>query len=116
MARTRMMQIRPGASTSRFKNKWVTIDGKKFSSIREGRSYIVCRDKLLKQEIKNFECQKTYPLAVNGIHVCNYIADFVEHYFDGTFTVIDAKGVRTPLYKLKKKLMLAIYGIQIRET
>jgi hypothetical protein len=30
--------------------------------------------------------------------------------------VEDSKGVRTPVYKLKKKLMLACHGIEIRET
>ena len=44
-----------------------------------------------------------------------YIADFV--YEQGGETVVeDAKGYRTPEYKIKRKLMLRVHGIRIRET
>ena len=48
---------------------------------------------------------------------CSYIADFV--YFDvqsGKQVVEDVKGVRTPEYKIKRKLMLYIHNIRILET
>ena len=44
-------------------------------------------------------------------HECSYIADFC-----GETVVEDAKGYRTEVYKIKKKLMLERYGIQIREV
>lgn len=46
---------------------------------------------------------------------CSYIADFV-YFQDGKTVVEDAKGVRTPEYKIKRKLMLLNYGIRIKET
>lgn len=48
---------------------------------------------------------------------CKYIADFV--YIDaatGQTVVEDVKGVRTDVYKIKKKLMLYMHGIIIKET
>jgi hypothetical protein len=48
---------------------------------------------------------------------CHYIADFV--YTDpatGQEIVEDCKGFRTPEYRLKKKLMLLGWGIQIKEV
>lgn len=48
---------------------------------------------------------------------CSYKADFV--YVDtetGKEVVEDTKGVRTAEYKIKRKLMLFKYGIQIKET
>ena len=48
---------------------------------------------------------------------CSYKADFV--YVDtatGKEVVEDSKGVRTPEYKIKRKLMLHKYGIRIKET
>lgn len=48
---------------------------------------------------------------------CSYIADFV--YVDSATrkTVVeDSKGVRTKEYRIKKKLMLFVHGIKIRET
>lgn len=46
---------------------------------------------------------------------CHYVADFT-YRENGRFIVEDVKGVRTDVYKIKKKLMLARYGIRIKET
>lgn len=45
----------------------------------------------------------------------NYIADFV-YWEDGKMVVEDAKGVRTDDYIIKRKLMLYVHGIKIREV
>ena len=44
-----------------------------------------------------------------------YVADFV-YSRNGLTVVEDAKGVRTPVYRLKKRMMAEKYGIQIREV
>ena len=46
---------------------------------------------------------------------CSYYADFVYRDKDGNVVVEDAKGVRTKEYIIKRKLMLAVHGIQIKE-
>lgn len=46
---------------------------------------------------------------------CAYIADFVYRQ-GGELVVEDSKGFRTEVYKIKRKLMLYIYGIRIREV
>jgi len=46
---------------------------------------------------------------------CTYVADFVYTDRDGTVHVVDAKGWRTEVYRLKKKLMLMVHGIRIEE-
>lgn len=48
-------------------------------------------------------------------HECSYIADFC-YIKNGETVVEDAKGYRTEVYRIKKKLMLERYGIQIREV
>lgn len=45
---------------------------------------------------------------------CSYYADFV-YYENGKKVVEDAKGIRTEAYKIKRKLMRWILGIEIRE-
>ena len=46
---------------------------------------------------------------------CSYIADFV--YIENGVTIVeDCKGIRTEAYKIKKKLMLYIHGIRLKET
>lgn len=47
---------------------------------------------------------------------CSYIADFTYCDVHGNFIVEDAKGVRTEVYKIKRKLMLQVHGIIIKET
>lgn len=46
---------------------------------------------------------------------CSYYADFV-YDKDGVTVVEDAKGFRTREYILKRKLMLFLQGIRIKET
>jgi hypothetical protein len=64
--------------------------------------------------------QVPYPLAVAGVHVCEYRADFVyEEPPGGPRVVEDVKSPHTRRlepYRIKKALMLAILGIAIRET
>lgn len=46
---------------------------------------------------------------------CAYIADFV--YFNGSEMVVeDTKGMRTKDYVIKRKLMLYVHGIRVREV
>lgn len=47
-------------------------------------------------------------------HECSYYADFV-YDKDGVTVVEDTKGVRTPEYIIKRKLMLQVHGISIKE-
>lgn len=65
--------------------------------------------------IRNLEIQPKFPIAVNGIHCFNYVADFA--YFEGNARIVeDAKGFKTPVYRLKKRIVEAYYGIKIREV
>ncbi|MEO8136733.1 MAG: DUF1064 domain-containing protein [Betaproteobacteria bacterium] len=53
-----------------------------------------------------------------GERSASYIADFVVTYADGHVEVIDTKSFITrklPTYVLKRKLMLQVHGIRIRE-
>lgn len=44
-----------------------------------------------------------------------YLADFV--YEKGSQTIVeDVKGMKTDVYKIKRKLMLYFHGIQIKEV
>ncbi len=51
-----------------------------------------------------------------GERSCKYVADFVYLDHDGITVVEDSKGFRDPVFRLKKKLMLFIHAIRIRET
>ena len=68
--------------------------------------------------IKDLERQVKYDIVVNGEKICKYVADFKYNQIeeDGSQKEIveDAKGVETADFKLKKKLMKAVHGIEIK--
>lgn len=119
----------------KYKNKKVEFDGHKFDSRHEAERYIILRDKALRNEIQGLELQKKFVLIptqrapdtvnsrgkpVKGKVIekeCAYYADFV--YFDNKtqqFVVEDAKGMKTEVYRIKKKLMLYVHKIRIKEV
>ncbi len=92
-----------------------TFNGIVFDSKREMARYIHLMILENAGKIQDLERQISYPIEVNGQKICNYIADF--RYRDNDVTVVeDSKGVRTPVYRLKAKLVRAVYGIEIKET
>lgn len=91
------------------------VDGIWFDSKKEARHYSgLC---LLKKAgiISRIEIQVRYRLEVCGEKIADYVADFVVTFPDSRIEVQDVKGVRTPVYKLKKRLMKAIHKIEIKE-
>ncbi len=92
-----------------------TIDGITFHSKKEAARYEVLRDMLRDGKITDLRLQVSHQITVNGFKVCRYISDF-EYTEDGKPIVEDVKGRITDVYRLKKKLMAACLGIEIRET
>ena len=92
------------------------VDGIVFASKKEARRY---RELSLLQKaglISNLGLQPKYRLLVKDELICTYIGDFIYLSSGGGIVVEDVKGFKTPVYRLKKKLMKAIYGIEIKET
>lgn len=67
-------------------------------------------------QIHNLEIQPKFECHADGIKIGSYVGDFV--YFDenGKRVVEDVKGMKTPLYRWKKKHVEAEYKIHIREV
>lgn len=120
---------------SKYKAKKVEIDGIKFDSKKEARRYEELL--ILEQagEIKDLKRQVKYILIpaqrepdsvgarggrIKGKLIereCAYVADFV--YTDtatGELIVEDVKGMRTSEYIVKRKLMLWVNNIRIKEV
>lgn len=100
---------------SKYGNKKTVIDGITFDSMAEAARYGVLKTLERCGSVKNLRLQVPYDITINGKKVCKYVADFVydEH---GEQIVEDVKGMKTPVYTLKKKLMFAVFGIVILET
>lgn len=123
---------------SKYGNRKTVVNGIEFDSQKEARRYQELR--LLEQagrisdlrlQVKyvlipaqrapSFEIYKSGPNKGRRKpgkvleNECAYIADFV-YTQDGNEVVEDAKGMRTAVYRIKRKLMLERYGIQIKEV
>lgn len=108
-------------SKTKYHNKKVVVDGRTFDSRKEADRFRELSMLLKAGEITQLECQVPFVLIGsqrrNGRVVerpCTYKADFT-YYRDGEYHVEDVKGVRTPEYRIKRKLMLYIHNIQIEE-
>lgn len=102
---------------SKYKNKKTVIDGITFDSKREAARYGLLKALSEAGAIGGLRRQARYPLVVMGVKICTYVADFVYIDFAAKKEVVeDCKGCRTAVYKLKKKLMLACLGIDVKET
>ena len=102
---------------NKYSAKKITLYNIIFDSKKEGRRYLVLREKLNDGLIENLELQVPYRFIHNDVRICVYKADFT--YTDaatGVFIVEDVKGFKTAVYKLKKKMMKAFYNIDIYET
>lgn len=61
-------------------------------------------------EITHLTQQPVFTCTIDGRLVCKYIADFSYRLADsGLFIVADVKGVETDTFRLKKKLVEALY-------
>jgi hypothetical protein len=91
-----------------------------FSSGREARAAVTLTRRQQAGEIRALAFQVRWPIDVGGHHVCDYVADFQyeERQPDGLrwrLVVADAKGFRTPTYRLKARLMRICLGITVEE-
>jgi hypothetical protein len=95
-------------------------DGVVFDSKREMNRWGELQLLQKQGHISDLRRQVQYQLhARGGKVVSTYLADFVyvdQQVMPGETIVEDCKGVRTRMYRLKKKWLLAEHGIRIRET
>lgn|SRR3990167_2970855 len=103
---------------TKYGNVKTEINGYLFDSKREADRYLILLSMEQAGEIKQLELQPKFPLLVKtGKAVGFYKADF--QYFDVSkkeWVVEDAKGVRTAVYRLKKKIVEEVHGIKIVEV
>lgn len=124
-------------SGNKYRNRKVELDGFTFDSKKEARRYQEL--KLLENagQISRLELQKKYILIPAQYETyerysektgkrlkdgkiciekeCAYIADFA-YIENGRLVVEDTKGMKTKDYIIKRKMLLFLYGIRVREV
>ena len=123
----------------KYNNRKIIVDGITFDSKKEAKRYKelkmleragIIHD--LKRQVKYVlipaQYERTSSVYVKGNNKgkpkkgkllereCAYYADFVYSTKDGELVVEDTKGMRTPDYIIKRKLMLYVHGIRIVEV
>ena len=110
------------ASRSKYHNRKTECDGIIFDSKREAARYKELKLLLTAGEISDLRMQvpyeliPTFKLKGETFRGMKYVADFVYRDKNGNEVVEDSKGMRTDIYKLKKKLMAYIHHIVIQEV
>lgn len=124
-------------SSNKYKNQKIIVDNIKFDSKKEANRYFELRLLEKAGKIADLQRQVKYVLIPaqyegtgeyykKGVHKgeekkrlvekeCAYYADFVYEQ-DGKTIVEDTKGMKTDKYIIKRKLMLWVHGIKIREV
>lgn len=123
--------------TNKYRNTKTIVDGIEFDSRKEAARYKELKLLEAAGEISNLEMQVKFVLIPTqrepdfvgvrgGIKKgkviekeCSYLADFV-YIRDGEVIVEDVKGYKNGsaynIFKIKRKLMLYLYGIKVVET
>lgn len=104
---------------TKYGNKPTVVDNIRFDSIAEAKRYNEL--KLLERagEIRDLTLQPKFIFEHGGVRIGSYKADFqylLPH--SSVFIVEDVKALstKTQMYRLRKRMMLAFHGIEIREV
>ena len=108
---------------SKYGAKKTVVDNITFDSAKEANRYGILKMMLNAGKIRDLECQPVFSLDIGtsddtSVHVGEYRGDF--RYYDHTrgciIEDVKSKATATPLYKLKKRLVEALYGVEIVEV
>ena len=101
-----MARSRQTISTNKYRAVKTVIDGITFHSKKEAERYKILSLLESQGRIDNLRLQPRIALMVNGVKIGHYIADF-QYDMAGKQVIEDvkSKATRTPIYKLKKKIL-----------
>lgn len=121
-------------SGNKYKNEKVEFGGIKFDSKRERDRYMVLKDAERQGLISELKCQPKFTLIpaqyhdeqkqlktkIKMVQKCDFLAityrgDF-QYVKNGEVVVEDVKGMITPEYKLKEKMMYYFHRIKVRRV
>lgn len=94
-------------------NKWgrakkTVVGGVKYDSRFEASYAHELNLRLKAGEIAAFTPHVRIPLEVNGFHIADYYVDFVVLHNDGTKEYAETKGLKTPVWSIKWKILEAM--------
>ena len=103
---------------TKYHNRKVKLDGYVFDSQAEARRWQELRLMEKADAIHALEVHPTFFFSINNVSLGYYKADF-QYWENGRRIVEDVKSEATrklPVFRLKKKMMLALHGIEVQEV
>ena len=104
---------------SKYRNKPVTVEGLRFDSKAETKRWAELNLLYRAGKIDGLLRQQRYVLAIEGVKICTWVADFV-YRENGKWCAEDVKSPATAknrAYRIKAKLFQALYpDIELREV
>lgn len=102
---------------SKYRNRKIIVDNITFASYAECGRYNTLKMLQKLGEIKNLTLQPKFDFTLPNVKkkLFTYIADFAYTDNLGNKIIEDVKGFKTPIYRLKKKLIEAQHNIKITE-
>ena len=100
---------------TKYLNKKCEYQGKKFDSIKERNLFIYLKQLEEKGTIRDLKLQVKFPVVIGSKRICSYVSDFT-YYDEFGYHVVDVKSPITsknPVFRLKKKLVEALYNFEI---
>lgn len=116
---TKDINVLPVKKPGKYGNKKVVIDGIRFDSIKEGERYSKLKLLVYSGKISELKTQEKIYIIINEKKIGFYKCDFTYLDYSGQKIVEDVKSISTSknmYYRLKKKLIAALYGIEIKEV
>jgi hypothetical protein len=102
---------------AKYRNVKIAVENIVFDSKKEANRFLELKILERAGKISGLKLQPKIPIVVNGTRIGEYRADF-SYVEDSLVKVEDVKSEATrklPVYRLKKKLVKAIWGIEIIE-
>lgn len=97
---------------SKYGNQRVRLDGITFDSKKEANYYLELKVRQRAGEVVMFLQQVPFHLPGGT----KYVADFLVFLATGEVEVVDVKGAKTDVYKIKKRQVEDLYPVEISEV
>ena len=103
---------------SKYKNIKTVIGDISFDSRKEASHWQLLKLRERAKEISDLQRQVRFKLIVEGVLICTYVSDF-SYVENESAVIVDVKSEFTrklPVYRIKKKLMKAVWKIDVVEV
>lgn len=109
-------QVRGEKKKHKYNAKSCYYKGINYDSTMEANFAAELDRRMMGHDIVSWERQVPIAIYVNGYHICTNKVDFLVYHKDKSKELIEVKGMETADYRIKKKLIEAVYLVEHPDT